>query len=198
MREVKVRLNEYAPFGEWKRLVNNDAVGWGYRYTFGMINWLFYTLLPGRILGGDAYNPYTNSIYLYSDVPVVGLHEGGHAKDIAGRKWKGSRAALYMVPVAPLFFEARASNDALGYSLDTDPKLLESGYKMLYPAYGTYVGGTALGGVPVVGPLAGAIGAIPGHVIGRIKASRVRERYPEAFPAEEPEAQEAAPQEVSN
>lgn len=187
MREVKVRLNEYAPFGEWKRLVNNDGVGAGYRYTLGILNWLFYTLLPGRILGGDAYNPYTNSIYLYSDVPVVGLHEGGHAKDIAGRKWKGSRAALYIVPVAPLFFEARASNDALGYSLDTDPKLLESGYKMLYPAYGTYVGGTALGGVPVVGPLAGAIGAIPGHIVGRIKASRVREKYPDSFSSEEEE-----------
>jgi hypothetical protein len=80
--------------------------------------------------------------------------------------------------------EARASNDALGYALDTDPKLLESGYKMLYPAYGTYVGSEALGGVPIVGPVAGAIGAIPGHIIGRIKASNVRERYPESFPRE--------------
>jgi hypothetical protein len=80
--------------------------------------------------------------------------------------------------------EARASNDALGYSLDTDPKLLESGYKMLYPAYGTYIGSEMLGGVPVVGTLAGAIGAIPGHIVGRIKASRVRERYPDSFPEE--------------
>lgn len=187
LREVKVRLNEYAPFGEWKRLVNNEGVGAGWRYTLGIVSWLMYTILPGRILGGDAYNPYTNSIYLYSDIPVVALHEGGHAKDFAGRKWKGSRAALYILPIAPLFMEARATNDALGYSLDTDPKLLESGYKMLYPAYGTYVGSEALGGVPVVGPLAGAVGAIPGHIVGRIKASGVRARYPESFPEEKEE-----------
>lgn len=187
LRAVKVRLNEYAPFGEWERLTNNDGVGAGWRYTLGIISWLMYTILPGRILGGDAYNPYTNSIYLYSDIPVVALHEGGHAKDFAGRKWKGSRAALYALPIAPLFMEARASNDALGYSLDTDPKLLESGYKMLYPAYGTYLGSETLGGVPVVGTLAGAIGAIPGHIVGRIKASGVRERYPESFPEESEE-----------
>lgn len=160
------------------------CTGAGWRYTFGVLSWLFYTILPGRILGGDAYNPFTNSIYLYSDLPVVGLHEGGHAKDFAGRRWKGSRAALGILPIAPLFLEARASNDALGYALDTDPKLLESGYKLLYPAYGTYVGSEALGGIPVVGTVAGAIGAIPGHIIGRSKASGVRERFPESFPEE--------------
>lgn len=182
LREVKVRLNEYAPFSEFSRLTKNRGVGAGWRYTLGLISWVFYTILPGRILGGDAYNPYTNSIYLYSDLPPVGLHEGGHAKDIAGRNWKGSRAALYILPVAPLFIEARATNDALSYSKEKDPRLLESGYKLLYPAYGTYVGSTALGSVPVVGPVAGAIGAIPGHIIGRIKASNVREQYPDAFP----------------
>jgi len=191
LREVKVRLNEYAPFGEWHRLVNNEGVGAGWRYSLGLLSWLFYTLIPGRIFGGDAYNAYTNTIYLYSDVPAVALHEGGHAKDIAVRNWKGSRAALYIVPFAPLFMEAVATNDALGYSLDTDPKLLESGYKMLYPAYGTYVGSEGLGAVPVVGPLAGAVGAIPGHIVGRIKASGVRERYPESFPDEDTGEEEA-------
>ena len=182
LREVKVRLNEYAPLSEFSRLTKNRGVGAGWRYTIGLISWIFYTILPGRIIGGDAYNPYTNSIYLYSDLPPVGLHEGGHAKDIAGRNWKGSRAALYILPFAPLFIEATASDDAMSYSLEKDPRLLESGYKLLYPAYGTYVGASVLGGVPVVGPAAGAIGAIPGHIIGRLKASEVRNNYPEAFP----------------
>lgn len=184
LKEVKVRLNEYAPLSEFSRLTQNRGVGAGWRYTIGVLAWLYYTLLPGRILGGDAYNPYTNSIYLYSDLPAVGLHEGGHAKDIAGRNWKGSRAALRILPIVPLFDEARATNDALGYSLEKDPRLLDSGYKLLYPAYGTYVAGESLGGVPVAGPLVGAIGAIPGHIMGRIKASRVREKYPESFPSE--------------
>jgi hypothetical protein len=188
LKEVKVRLNEYAPLSEFSRLTKNRGVGAGWRYTLGILSWLYYTILPGRILGGDAYNPYTNSIYLYSDLPAVGLHEGGHAKDIAGRNWKGSRAALRILPIFPLFDEARATNDALGYSREKDPRLLESGYKLLYPAYGTYVGGESLSTVPVVGPLAGAIGAIPGHIAGRIKASRVREAHPECFPHDEDEA----------
>jgi hypothetical protein len=89
LREVKVRLNEYAPLSEFSRLTKNRGVGAGWRYTLGLISWVFYTILPGRIIGGDAYNPYTNSIYLYSDLPPVGLHEGGHAKDIAGREKRG-------------------------------------------------------------------------------------------------------------
>jgi len=190
LREVKVRLNEYAPFGEWHRLVNNEGVGAGWRYSLGLLSWLFYTLIPGRIFGGDAYNAYTNTIYLYSDVPAVALHEGGHAKDIAGRNWKGSRAALRILPIVPLFDEARATNDALGYSLEKDPRLLDSGYKLLYPAYGTYVAGESLVGVPVAGPLIGAIGAIPGHILGRIKASRVRERYPQCFASDEDQSTE--------
>ena len=134
LREVKVRLNEYAPFCEFSRLTKNRGVGAGWRYTLGLISWVFYTILPGRILGGDAYNPYTNSIYLYSDLPPVGLHEGGHAKDIAGQNWKGSREALCILPVTPLFIEDHATNDALSYSKAKDPRLLESEYKLLYPA----------------------------------------------------------------
>jgi hypothetical protein len=194
LREVKVRLNEYAPLSEFDRLTSNQAVGAGWRYTFGLLSWLFYTVIPGRIFGGDAYNPYTNSIYLYSDLPMVALHEGGHAKDFAGRKWKGSRAALQILPIFPLFSEARATNDALSYAKDTDPELLQSGYKLLYPAYGTYVGAEALGGIPVVGPFAGAVGAIPGHIVGRIKASRVADAGNEKVSHEVPESDTAAKQ----
>lgn len=177
LREVRVRLNEYAPLSEFTRLTENQAVGSGWRYTLGMISWIFYTVLPGRIFGGDAYNPYTNSIYLYSDLAPVALHEGGHAKDTAHRKWKGSHAALRLLPIAPLFDEAKATNDALGYMKDTDDReRFRSGYKLLYPAYGTYVGAQAFGGAPVIGPVAGAIGAIPGHIIGRIKASRIEDK----------------------
>lgn len=42
-------------------------MGWGWRYSIGMLSWLQYTLLPGRLFGGDHYNPYSNTISLYSD-----------------------------------------------------------------------------------------------------------------------------------
>lgn len=185
LKEVKVRLNEYAPFGEWKRLTNNQGVGAGWRYTLGTITWLFYTIFPGRIFGGDHYNPFTNTISLYSDLPVVALHEGGHAKDTAANDYKGSYAALRILPFYALRDEAVASNDVVSYVVEKkDIPLEKSAYKVLYPAYGTYVGGGVLGMIPGVGPIGGLIGAIPGHIIGRIKASNV----------EDPEQQEQQPE----
>lgn len=179
LHEVKVRLNEYAPFGEWHRLVNNEGVGAGWRYTLGTLSWLFYTVLPGRIFGGDSYNPYTNTISLYSDLPVVALHECGHSKDTAVDEYKGSYAALRLIPFYALRDEYVASSDALSYVKALDDRDRErSAYKLLYPAYGTYVGSSVAG--PFLAgplqPLAGAIGAIPGHIIGRIKASNVEDK----------------------
>ena len=174
LTEVKVRLNEYAPFGEWKRLTNNEAVGAGWRYSVGVLTWLFYTLLPGRLFGGDNYNPYTNTISLYSDLPVVALHEGGHAKDTARNENKGSWAVLRILPIYPLRDEAVASTDAISYVVNEDDlESLKSAYKVLYPAYGTYIGGEAVLFFPGIRLIIAAAAAIPGHIVGRIKASNV-------------------------
>ena len=176
---VKVRLNEYAPFDEWDRLVANKAVGWGWRYTAGTLSWLQYTLLPGRVFGGDHFNAFTNTINLYSDVPAIAIHEGGHAKDFARRKWKGTYAVAYALPGAPLWYEAVATNDALGYlhehgSLDEE----QDAYRILYPAYGTYVGGTIGELTPYNGTLVYAAAVVPGHILGRIKARSLRNSRP--------------------
>src|SRR5688572_17022871 len=37
---VKVRVNQYAPLADWERLVANESVGWGWRYTAGTLSWL--------------------------------------------------------------------------------------------------------------------------------------------------------------
>jgi hypothetical protein len=118
LSSVKVRLNQYAPGDEWRRLVANDAVGPGWRYTFGTISWLGETIFPGRLFGGDHFNPYTNTVNIYSDAPAIALHEAGHAKDWARRKYKGTYAAVYGLPGAPLWHEAIASRDALAYVTD--------------------------------------------------------------------------------
>jgi hypothetical protein len=174
LASVKVRLNQYAPGDEWRRLVANDAVGPGWRYTLGTISWLEDAVLPGRLFGGDHYNPYTNTLNIYSDVPAIGLHEAGHAKDWARRKYKGTYAALYMLPGAPLWHEARATGDALAYvraSGTADEQ--EEAYRLLYPAYGTYVGnavGDFLPGAGIV-PYAGAV--VAGHVAGRLRGRNI-------------------------
>jgi hypothetical protein len=170
--DVQVLVNTYKPGNQWQRLFKNRSVGAGWRYTLGVLSVSFYTILPGRFFGGDAYNPYTNTIYLYSDIPAIALHEGGHAKDTAGRVYKGTHAAIYNIPFAPLYYEARASNDALSYLADQAlPQQQRDGYRIMHPAYGTYVVGSVAGGTPGISLL----GAIPGHISGAIAAARVKE-----------------------
>ena len=175
---VKVRLNQYAPGNEFSRIVHNASVGAGWKYTVGMLSWLFYTILPQRVIGGDNYNPFSNTINLYSDVSAIAVHEGAHAKDFAGREYKGTYAAAYaFIPFFPLYAEAISSNDAISY-LRADGTATEQkeGYKILYPAYGTYVGASV---APFLSSpwniLAPALGAIPGHIIGRAKASEIHQ-----------------------
>ena len=96
--KVKVRLNQYDPCGEWNRLVENKSVAWPLRYTVGTLSVVGYTLLPGRVLGGDQYNPFTNTVSIYSDAPAVAVYEGAAAKDYAQREYKGLYAVASVVP----------------------------------------------------------------------------------------------------
>jgi hypothetical protein len=177
LRQVKVRLNQWDPGGEWSRLFRNKSVGWGWRYTIGILSCAFYTILPGRLLGGDNYNPWTDTINIYSDVPAIALHEGGHAKDIGQREWKGTYSFFTGFPLVNLYPEARASGDAIGYlRVEGTADEEEAAYKILYPAYGTYFGG-GIGEIatPVAFPLYIG-GVVGGHIAGRVKASGVEER----------------------
>jgi hypothetical protein len=171
--KVKVRLNQYAPVDEFRRLVGNSEVGAGWRCTVGAVQ----TILPGRLFGGDNYNPWTNTISLYSDIPAVALHEGGHAKDLAEVEWKGSYSILYVIPFVPLWHEKEATDDALSYLRargDTDGE--KEAYRILYPAYATYIGGTFTDLVPQGDLAITAITVIPGHIIGRWKAAHLEDR----------------------
>lgn len=174
--DVRVRINDYRVGAELRRTIKNRAIAPGWRYTFGMFAWLGYTIMPGRFFGGDNYNPYSNTIHLYSDLVPVGLHECGHSKDFAQRTYKGTYAFGYsIVPGFNLYPEAKASSEALSYlRAKGDVAQSKSAYKLLYPAYGTYLGGTA--SILVAGPVIYAIEAgvvIPAHIVGRVKAHNV-------------------------
>ena len=160
-----------------------------WRYTLGVVSLVSYTVLPQRAFGGDNYNPYTNTISIYSDLESVVLHEGGHAKDFAGREWKGSYAALSALPFAPLYVEAVASSDAVSYLRSRGEAQGEkAAYPLLYGAYSTYIVGEGL--LFYTGP-EGWIGllSIPvawiGNGVGRIQAARIEPTVaPAAAPAE--------------
>ncbi len=171
LTNVKVRINQYAPRREFARLRQNKRVGAGWRYTVGVLSWAWYTVVPQRIFGGDNYNPWSDTINLYSDLKVIALHEGGHAKDFASRRYPGTYGFLYAIPFVSLYHEAMATNDALSYMRE-ECMLNEwdRGYKTLYPAYGTYVGGNfAQYLIPYTWVY--WAGVVPGHAIGRIRAA---------------------------
>lgn len=201
LHSVKVRLNQYAPGDEWRRLARNRDVAAFWRWTLGLLSNTFYTILPGRffagLLGGDSYNPYTNTISLYSDSIPIALHEAGHAKDFAeksNRHWRGAYAAIRLLPLVPLWQEAVATNDALSFLYEKDDTgERKSAYRTLYPAYGTYVG--SVGGdyaryLPL-GPswvgFAVAYGpVVVGHVVGQSIAPFVEDRDDLAEPPDWP------------
>lgn len=174
LETTRVRLNQYHPLEDWRRLVRNDRVGAGWRYTFGTITVLGETLLPGRIFGGDRYNPYTDTIHIYSDVPSIALHEGGHAKDFARRQWKGTYAAAYILPIVPLYHESLATNDVLAYLEHFGTAEDQAAArKVLYPAYGTYVGSAAGSLFPPASSFLYYGGVLGGHAIGRYEAHQI-------------------------
>ena len=173
---VKVRLNQYHPREDWHRLVANKSVGAGWRYTVGAVSVAVEAIFPGRLFGGDHYNPYTNTIHLYSNAPAIALHEAGHAKDFARRKWKGTYAAVRILPIVPLIQEAIATSDALGYlEARENVSAQQEAYEILYPAYGTYVGAE----IKALGPFGVVIGALGGHAIGRWKSWKLEEQREE-------------------
>ncbi len=180
MGSVKVRLNQYAPGGEWIRLARNRDMPGFFRWTVGALTVGMYTILPGRVFGGDNYNPYTNTVSLYSDLDAIALHEAAHAKDFAvkPRGGRGWYALMRILPLAPLYQEARASGDAIGYCIDRgmDDSTAEA-YRVLYPAYMTYIAGEPFRWFPAeawMSYAAEAALALPGHVLGRIKAGRIK------------------------
>ncbi len=178
---VKIRLNQYAPGGEWQRLFKNSEMPGFFKYTVGIVSTSLYTVLPGRFFGGDNYNPYTNTINLYSDLPAIALHEAAHAKDYSARSrgFRGWYALMRLLPLMPLWQEAEATGDAVGYTIEKKmPEDRKESYKVLYPAYATYIAGEGLRWVSLdlwVSYAAQLAVAIPGHITGRIKAALVVE-----------------------
>jgi len=171
LENTKVRINQYDPAGEWRRLVDNKSVAWPWRYSFGTLGWLGYTVLPDGIFGGDRYNPFTDTINVYSDVPALALQEAARAKDFSERQYKGTYAFVTGLPFVDLGHEAQATSDVLSFLQEEgDVASMKEAYDVLYPHNGAIAGDELLG--------CDLLGAIPGHVIGRAKAASLRDAGP--------------------
>jgi hypothetical protein len=189
LRSVKVRHNAYAPVDEFRRLVHNREVGAPYRYTLGILTWLRYTLLPDRLLAGlpligagDHFNPFSNTIHVYSSDLAVLAHEAGHAKDYLWRDSRGTTFALVrLIPLVDLLQEERASSDAIRFfRCIARPEDELHAYRALIPAYATYIGGYFPGGPILFFPI-----VVVGHVAGRLQARHRREELARSDPVAE-------------
>lgn len=177
---VAVQLNRWAAGDSLKRLLRNKRVSPAFRYTFGFLTVLVSDVLGlDRVLGGDRYNPFTHTVFLYSDLPSIALHELGHARDFSRRRYRGSYAMFRLFPFADLYQEYKASEIAFDYMRERGLHSTEiEAYKILYPAYGTYVGNYFFG-----------MGAVPcallGHLVGRTEASARQREFREGASQEE-------------
>ncbi len=174
---VKVRANQYAPLQDWKRLTQNKTVAWPWRYSLGTLSVAGEAILPGRIIGGDHFNPFTQTIHLYSDIPAIALHEAAHAKDFTRRTYQGCYAAAYLL--APMWHETLASQDVFAYLEEQgDPSSIREANRILYPAYGTYVGNSVGFFAPAYATPIYYGSVIAGHVNGRMLSRNIRARTP--------------------
>ena len=168
LTDVVVSVNDYDPKGQWRRLRENYRIDPFWRYSVGTLSWLGYTLFPTRVFGGDEYNPFTNSLYLTSDVPALVLAEAAYAKDIHSQSLPGTYATLSCLPILSLLRHSRATSDVLGYArIHGDWPGEEEAYQVLYPHVGATTFGPVSHFVPVVGPFMSAGGALVGHATGR-------------------------------
>jgi hypothetical protein len=131
---------------------------------------IHYSLIPGRVFGGDQYNAFTNTLYINSDVPAVVIHEAAYAKDIHGRRLPGTYAFVNEIPVICLWRHTKGINDVLGYAqMKDDWRIERETYCVVYPQMG--VRSTMLTG-PFVpfwdGILLSVAGAAVGHATGQV------------------------------
>lgn len=200
LNDVLVRINQYDPKGEWKRMRENTQISPGWKYTFGTGMWIQYTLFPGRVFGGDHYNAYTNTLYVNSDVPALLILEAAFAKDIHQRRYPGPYAAINELPILETWRLTYGLDDTLGYAqINDDWELERETYAIVYPVMGIEVamGGhsavSSLAPLPLVSmPIAAIGGAATGHLLGR---TTIRRREQERALASDEEIQLTGSQE---
>jgi hypothetical protein len=199
LADVSIYVNCYEPKEQWRRLKENKRIGAGWRYSLGTLNMVGYTLLPGRIFGGDQYNPYTNSLSINSDVPAIALYEAAYAKDVHAHKLPGTYAVFSGLPGIAIFRRSHEVGDVLGYAqAQHDWETERQAYHILYPQVGAETASIAGPVMPIwwAMPILGLGGAAAGHVTGRMVAAHRANQIDQASKAEPSADPEPTPAEA--
>lgn len=179
LADVYVSVRDYQPRDQWRRLRDSRVVPALSRYSLGTLSVLRYSIFPGRVFGGNGYNPYTNTLYVNSDSPALLLHEAAFAKNLYTAKLPGVYATSSELPFLSIVHHLDGARDVVGYAkAEADWELEQESYREVYPRVGAASVGGATAFVPVWGgPLLGLAGAAVGSVAGRTTlAQREQER----------------------
>ena len=173
--DVKVRVNKAAFIDEYRRLCTNKKMHWFVRFFPGFFVTTI-SLIFERLTAGDYYNPFNDTLHLFSDLTPVALHEAGHARDFDRHDSRGFYALMRAVPGMDLIQEDEATTSAINYlKIKRNQHQEIESYKILYPAFSTYIGGYFNYILPIN---LGSLGAVLfGHWIGRKKAKETKDRY---------------------
>lgn len=210
LEDVTVYVNHYDPAEMWYRVVHNDRVGAGWRYTAGRLDLLGYRLIPPEVAARTEYDPYTNSIYLNTNAPVNAISAAAHARELHTEPNPGTSYAVHKLPGFAFFEAKRNFREVVRYAQARENWPLEQqAYRELCPRLGiesvqvgTYFTPVWWGGLAL-----NAAGHAGGFVVGRqLEARRLRElelvaKQPEFAAPREPQAvieTEAAPQNVGD
>ncbi len=120
LEDVCIDVRRYEPAEQWSRLLANDRIAPAWKYTGGVLNWVGYTLLPGRAFHRDNYSPYTNTLSINSTRPSSALYESAEAKQYARQEWLGTYAMAQRLPLVPLWHHGQSSTDVLTYAKAID------------------------------------------------------------------------------
>lgn len=172
LNEVVVNVNRYDPWGEWEKLTSNKRISPGWRYTVGLYDHLKYTLLPGRIVGGDWYNPYTDTVHVYSDIAPLAMARVAYAKDVRSRTQPGTYSAIQEIPIVGMMHETLANQEVLAYSQAHGSQAdQEEAQRILVPDYGSSWGGQIGSFLPFGSSVGRFVGAGVGHATNAVQAT---------------------------
>jgi hypothetical protein len=175
LKGVYIDVREYNPSEQWNRMLNNDRISPFWKYTGGSLYYLGYCALPGRALGWDNYNAFTNTLSINSESPSSSVFHAGYVKKIYDQKYPGTYIAMNWLPILPLIRDSSVSSDVLTYARTIENWELERGlYPQVYGRLGGDVVAQATSLIPGIAympfytaPLLTGAGHVAGRVTGR-------------------------------
>ncbi len=188
LQGVFVDVREYNPDEQWNRLVNNQRVSPFWKYTGGALYHLGYCVLPGRAIGMDSFNGFTNTLSINSTSSSNSLLRAGYVKKLYDQRYPGTYIAANWLPILPLVRDTSVASDVLTYARMKQNWPIE---KELLPQVYSQLGGDTVSqatslipGVaylpfyfkPVLTVAGSAAGGATGTIVAKQREKRLSER----------------------